>query len=418
MCINKTKYGYKLFVSIADVSHYVAQNSLINHEAGKRANSVYLPDKVYPMLPEALSNHICSLVPNEDRLTKTVEINFSANGIIRNYRIYNSVIHSKVRLTYIQVSDLLSGKTNPGVEEKVIIKPLKIMDELGKKLKQKRLDDGELDFDFPDPELVRDKNGTVISVRKSKRNVAHGLIEEFMIAANKVVAEFMLNNKIASIYRIHEDPDPASARELKQSLSEMGYKMNVGKRIKPKDVQNVIFDTREKRDGKAVNMLILKSLKKAEYSTREVGHFGLALDEYTHFTSPIRRYSDLIVHRIIQSLLNNNGYQINKSQLDKISCHCSKKERISDEIQRESFDLERTYLMRDKIGEVYEGIVISIMPFGMFVELEEIYVEGFVHISEMRSGGKRSRWFLVGQKIKVKIKEADIAKKRIRLSLI
>jgi len=407
-------------VSIADVSAYVSHGSFIDREALKRANSVYLSGKVYPMLPETLSNYICSLVPKEDRLTKTVEVNFSSDGSVNNYRIYNSVINSKARLTYSRVSDLLSGKAELRYEEKNLVRALKLMKELYKKLKRKRMDAGELDFDFPEPELVRDKNGKVINVRKSERSSAHGLIEEFMIAANNVVAGFILDNKIASIYRTHENPDSASVYELKQDLDEMGYKMKVGKEISPQDIQKVMLEAKERPDGNVVNMLILKSLKKAEYSTREIGHFGLALSRYTHFTSPIRRYTDLIVHRIIESLISNNGYKVDKWQLDEISEHCSKKERISDEIEREILDLERTDLMGDKIGKVYEGKIISIMPFGMFVELNSIYVEGFVHKSDMRVIGNngRRRWFVVGQKVKVKVKKADIARRRVRFSLV
>lgn len=420
VCINKTRSGYKLFVSIADVSAYVPQGSFIDREALKRANSVYLPGKVYPMLPETLSNYICSLVPKEDRLTKTVEVNFSSDGSVNNYRIYNSVINSKARLTYSRVSDLLSGKAELRYEEKNIVKVLKLMNELYKKLKRKRVDAGELDFDFPEPELVRDRNGKVINVKKSERSPAHGLIEEFMITANNVVAGFILDNKVASIYRTHENPDSVSVYELKQDLDEMGYKMKVGKRISPQDIQKVLLEAKKRPDGNIVNMLILKSLKKAEYSTREIGHFGLALSRYTHFTSPIRRYTDLIVHRIIESLISNNGYKVDKRQLDEISEHCSKKERISDEIEREFLDLERADLMGDKIGKVYEGKIISIMPFGMFVELNPIYVEGFVHKSDMRVIGNngRRRWFVVGQKVKVKVKKADVARRRVRFSLV
>jgi len=417
VCINKSKSGYKLFVSIADVSHFVEVGSLIDKEARKRANSVYLPDKVYPMLPEVLSNNLCSLVPNEDRLTKTAEINYSADGSVKSYKIYNSVICSKARLTYSWVSDVVNNKGKHGDEVKQIIKALKNMKELFKKLKKKRLDKGELDFDFPEPELIRDENGKINDIRKSKRNIANGIIEEFMIATNNVVAEFIINSKTASIYRIHENPDIASIYELKQSLDDMGYKLNIGKKIKSKDIQKVIFDAKNSRDKNAVNMLILKSLKKAEYSTREIGHFGLALDKYTHFTSPIRRYPDLIVHRIIESLVSKNGYQVEKSVLNKISEHCSIKERLSDEIERESMDLERAYIMKERVGEEFNGTVISIMPFGMFIELDSIFVEGFVHRSEMRAG-KKKRWYLVGQKVRVKIKESDVEKRRIRLSLV
>ncbi len=417
VCVEVTKYGFKLFVSIADVSYYVKDKAGLDKEARKRANSVYLPGKVYPMLPEVLSNNLCSLVPNEDRLTKTAEIDFTNEGILKGYEVYNSIINSKARLTYTWVSQMLSKRGPVSKQHKDIIYSLRDMKKLYEKLKKKRLDNGELEFDFPEPELIRDKNGKVVDIQKSKRNIAHGMIEEFMIAANNVVADYLSKSKTGSIYRIHEEPDNASVFELKDALNEIGYKLELNGSIEPSDIQKVIFKARGQTDQNAVNMLVLRSLKKAEYSTRELGHFGLALDKYTHFTSPIRRYPDLIIHRLIDNQLDGKGNKIDLTELNNICEHCSKVERVSDSVERESIDLERANFMTKHVGTEHQGTVISVLPFGMFVEIDTYFVEGFIPRAEMRMGRKR-RWFKIGEKLKVKVTEADVERRRITLSLV
>lgn len=416
VCVEVSKSGFRLYVSIADVSYYVKAKAGLDKEARKRANSVYLPGKVYPMLPEVLSNNLCSLVPNQDRLTKTAEINFSTEGKLQGYKVYNSIINSKARLTYTWVSEMLSKRGPVSKENKEVVNSLRDMKRLYEKLKKIRLDNGELEFDFPEPELIRDKNGTVINIQKSTRNIAHGMIEEFMIAANNVVADYLSKTKNGSIYRIHEEPDNASVFELKDSLNEIGYKLELNSKIKPLDIQKVIFKARGQMDQNAVNMLVLRSLKKAEYSTREIGHFGLALDKYTHFTSPIRRYPDLVIHRLIDNVLDKNGNKIDINELNKVCEHCSKVERVSDSVERESIDLERAHFMTRHVGSVHEGTVISVLPFGMFVEIDTYFVEGFIPRAEMRMGRKR-RWFKIGEKLRVKVTEADVEKRRITLSL-
>jgi ribonuclease R len=417
VCIEVLKSGFKLYVSIADVSYYVKNQSGLDKEARKRANSVYLPDKVYPMLPEVLSNNLCSLVPNEDRQTKTAEINFSKEGQIKDYKVYNSVINSKARLTYSWVSEMLGKRGPVSKDHKDVINSLRNMKMLYEKLKKIRLENGELEFDFPEPEMIRDSEGNLKNIQKSKRNIANGMIEEFMIAANNVVADYISKSKTGSIYRIHEEPDNASIYELKEALNEIGYKLEFNSKIRPSDIQKVIFKARDQMDQNAVNMLVLRSLKKAEYSTREIGHFGLALDKYTHFTSPIRRYPDLIVHRIIDHLLEGNVNKIELHELNTICEHCSKVERISDRVERESIDLERAYFMTKHVGSEHKGTVISILPFGMFIELDTYFVEGFIPRSDMRMGRKR-RWFKIGEKLKVKVTEADVERRRITLGLV
>lgn len=412
--IQKTSKGYKLWVSIADVSHYVERNSPLDKEAYKRGNSYYLPQRVIPMLPEVLSNNLCSLVPNEDRLTKTVEMNFSKSGKLNGYKIYNSVIKSSARLTYSWVSEILGRKGKVKKKYLDIVKDLKIMRELYMKLKDKRIENGELEFDIPEAELVRNEKNEVVDVVKAERNIAHGIIEEFMIAANNAVGAYMSGKTDAAIYRIHERPDQLSMIELRDSLQPIGYTFNFGDEVTPRDIQKVIFAARDKKDKSVVNMLILKSMKRAVYSTKDDIHFGLALEKYTHFTSPIRRYPDLIVHRTIDDMNNKSPDTYDVKTLDRITEHCSVTERLADGVEREAVDLERAYLMKSRVGQVFNGKIISIMPFGMFIELEGVFVEGFIPKSEMRAK-RRKRWFQIGDEIEVKVTEADVERRRITL---
>lgn len=413
--IEKTRKGYKLWVSIADVSYYVKPKSPLDKEAYKRGNSYYLPHMVIPMLPEILSNNLCSLVPEQERLTKTVEMDFSNDGRINGYKIYNSVIKSDARLTYSWVSDVLTSKGKVKKSQKEIVNALRLMMDLFKKLKKNRLDNGELEFDIPDAELVRNENGEIVNVVKAERLIAHGIIEEFMIAANNAVGEYLSRKSDAALYRIHERPDQEAMVELRDSLQPIGYDFSFGKEVTPKDIQKVIFDARNKKDKSVVNMLILRSMKRAVYSTRDEIHFGLALDKYTHFTSPIRRYPDLVVHRAIDDVNSRSSDGFGVKTLDKIAEHCSVTERRSDQVEREAIDLERAYLMKPRLGEVFNGKIISIMPFGMFIELEGIFVEGFIPKSEMRAK-RRKRWFQIGDKVKVKVTEADVERRRITLA--
>lgn len=413
--INKTRNGYKLWVSIADVSHYVKPKSPLDKEAYNRGNSYYLPQRVIPMLPEVLSNNLCSLVPEEDRLTKTVEMDFSTKGILKGYKIYHSVIRSDARLTYSWVSEMLNRKGKVKKSDRDIVANLKLMKQLFEKLKKNRIDNGELEFDMPEAELVRNEKGEIVNVVKAERNIAHGIIEEFMIAANNAVGEYLSKKQKPALYRIHERPDHMAMAELRDSLQPIGYDFSFGKEVSPKDIQKVLFDARDKKDKSVVNMLILRSMKRAIYSTRDDIHFGLALDKYTHFTSPIRRYPDLIVHRAIDDLngRSSDGYKV--KTLDRMAEHCSVTERRADEVEREATDLERAYLMRTRVGDIFNGKIISIMPFGMFIELEGIFVEGFIPKSDMRAK-RRKRWFQIGDNVKVKVTEADIEKRRITLS--
>jgi len=414
VAISRLDSGYKLWVSIADVSHYVKLGSALDNDALQRGTSVYLPDSVIPMLPERLSNHICSLVPDQDRLTKTAEMDFNDRGVMVGFRVYNSVIRSRARLTYTQVSQMLEKKGRVGKRDRELVESLKIMKELYEKIRERSIERGEIDFDLPEPELIRDELGRTIDVIKSQRNVAHGIIEEFMIAANNAVAEYIYSSRNPSIYRVHEPPDFASIKDLAVALNKLGYTLPLGRRLKARDIQQVVFESKDKPEQLAVHTLILRSLKRAIYSTNIEGHFGLALDHYTHFTSPIRRYPDLVIHRIVNSLINGRRVPYDLESLEWIANHSSIKERLADEVEREATKLERVHMMKSHVGKEFEGFVISILPFGIFVELKEIFVEGFVP----REGIRKGKWFEIGHGVKVKVVDADVERRRITLELV
>jgi ribonuclease R len=412
--IARTHSGYKLLVSIADVSHYVGVGSEIDNEALGRGTSVYMPH-IVPMLPERLSNDLCSLVPYKDRLTKTVEMDFNRKGQMVDFKVYNSVIRSAARLTYSKVAARLGDSERVPLEEKLITEKLFIMNELYQHIRERRIEKGELNFDIPEPDLIRDELGRTVDVVRTQRNLAHGLIEEFMIAANSAVAEYTRKAEAPSIYRIHENPDEESILELSEGLKKLGYSLSASGKLDTLDFQRVINMSRGRPEEMAVNMLILRSLKRAIYSTEEKGHFGLAIKHYSHFTSPIRRYPDLIVHRITNSLLKHGSTPYDKESLDWMAEQLSRKERTADEIEREAINLERAYLMKSYIGQEYEGVVLSVLPFGMFVEVKEVFVEGLVPRDSVPNW--RKRWFDIGQTVRVKVTAADVEKRRITLNL-
>lgn len=414
--IEKTKGGYKLWVCIADVSYYVSMGSAIDNEALNRGTSVYLPGHVIPMLPEKLSNNLCSLVPFEDRLTKTAEMDFNSQGEMTGFKVYNSIINSSARLTYTQVVEDVSSKGRVTKEKKDIIPVLKTMQELYEKIRKQRIKSGKLDFDIPEPNLVRDELGRVVDVIKSKRNFAHEMIEEFMIAANVAVASYLCDLKVPALYRIHETPDEDSLIKLKEGLKKLGYMLSASQDINTHDLQRIIDQSKGKNEEVPVNMLILRSLKRAFYSALDEEHFGLALVHYTHFTSPIRRYPDLIVHRILDSIFVKKSPPYDEKTVEWIAEHSSKMERLANEAEREAMSIERTQLMKPYIGEEFDGIVISVLPFGMFIEIKEMFVEGLVPKDSVPNW--RNRWFDIGQKLRVKVVDANLEKRGITLNLV
>ena len=413
--IRKSRDGYRLWVSIADVSHYVVPGSACDEEAALRTTSTYLSDRVIPMLPEKLSNDLCSLRPKKRRPTKTVEMDFDSSGSLKDSRIYNSVIKSSARLTYSEVAAVLVGGSSS--RGKNIVSSLLLMRELYDKLRERRIGNGGLDFDFPDAVLLRDSTGEVKGVDRSKRNVAHEIIEEFMIMANSVVAEFIFRNGFESIYRIHEPPDPDSIEQLRENLLRIGIKTKFGGKVRQPDIQAVMKAASERKDREQVNFMILRALKKAIYSTKHIPHFGLAIDDYTHFTSPIRRYSDLVVHRIIDDILGEKQPSYDSSSLVRIAERCSILERTAEDAERQFMNLETANFMKNRVGEVFHGKVLSIHHFGVFVEIEEHFVEGLIPEHFYKIKGRKRKWFELGDEVHVKLVEADMGRRRLTFDL-
>ncbi len=431
--VEKTPNGYKLRVSIADVSRYVSEGSPLDAEAFERGTSVYFPDRCTPMLPEALSNGICSLNPREDRLTLTAEMDFDRDGSLTRKKFYESVIKSRERLTYTIVKKLLRNEdANLSSRYSPIIADLKLMEELALKLFEKRFEAGSIDFDLPEPQIILDIEGRVEDIVRSERNVAHRIIEEFMLAANRAVASEFSAYKLPFLYRVHGEPDDEDIEGFIEFAGGLGVQLKRGGG--PKAFQQVLKAVEGTPLERLVNHVLLRSMKQAEYSAVNVGHFGLAFGDYTHFTSPIRRYPDLVVHRILKSRIRG-GYTASERErmevrLPEIAGHCSKRERKAMEAERESVDLKKVQFMKDKSGEVYPGFVSGVTSFGLFVELKEYFVEGLVHVSSLGddyyiydekhhtlTGERTKRRFRPGDEVTVVVNAVDIERRRIDLLL-
>ncbi len=416
--ITKIRKGYRLRVSIADVSHYVVCGSACDDEAARRATSTYLSDRVIPMLPQKLSNDLCSLRPARRRLAKTVEMDFDSSGKLRDSRIYNSVIKSCGRLTYSEAAAILEGDgASSSSHGEKIVSSLLLMKQLYSRLKELRIAKGGLDFDFPEAVLLRDSKGEIRDVDRLKRNVAHEIIEESMIMANSVVAEFIFKNGFESIYRIHESPDPDSLEQLREGLLKSGIKATFTEQAKQQNIQSVMRAASGRKDRDQINFMILRALKKAVYSTKHVPHFGLAIDDYTHFTSPIRRYPDLVVHRIIDDILKKKTPSYDSSALKRIAERCSTLERTAENAERQFMNLETVNFMRDRVGEVFHGKILSIHHFGVFVEIEEPFVEGLIPEHFYKIKGRKRKWFNLGEEIRVKLVSADMERRRLTFNL-
>ncbi len=434
--IQKTKSGYSLWVHIADVAQYVIPGSILDQEAYQRGTSVYLPDRAIPMLPTALSNGICSLNPNVDRLTLTCEMDISREGAIERYDIYESVINSNERMTYTAVREILVDK-DPLQRKRYaeLLTEFELMEELMAVLRSKRTKRGSIDFDLPEPEIVLDLQGRMTDVIRAERNMAHQIIEEFMLAANETVAGHIENKQAPFMYRIHEEPAEEKLVDLIDFLSTLGITLPAVKKLKPLHLQKALARAKGTPEETLINTVLLRTMKQARYSEENVGHFGLAAETYTHFTSPIRRYPDLIVHRILKSdmkgKLKDAAYveQLNETLPDAAK-HCSHRERVAMEAERDVVAMLKIEFMKDKLGEVYEGIITGVLQFGFFVQLKEYFVEGLVHVSTLADdyyhyieklhclrGERRKRTYRIGDRIKVRVDRVDAARKRMDFSL-
>ncbi|OGP24489.1 MAG: ribonuclease R [Deltaproteobacteria bacterium GWB2_55_19] len=431
--IERTTHGYRLWVSIADVSHYVREGTAIDSEAYARGTSVYFPDRAIPMLPEALSNGICSLNPQVERLTMTAELEFDAKGSVVGKSFYESVIKSAERMTYTNVKKLIRGE-DAEIEKRYsrILPDIKIMAELAKKLTERRMEAGSIDFDLPEPQIIIDLKGNVEDIVRSERNEAHKLIEEFMLAANKAVAGEFSSRSYPFVYRVHEEPDADSIHDFAEFASSFGLHFKDG--LGPLGFQQVLKAVEGRPEEKLINQVLLRSMKQAVYSEENVGHFGLAFKDYTHFTSPIRRYPDLVVHRLLKLLIHGKytaeARERMESALPPVCGHTSARERKAMEAEREIADLKKTQFMSDKVGEAFEGLISGVTSFGVFVELKDYFVEGLVHVSTLLDdyyifdekrhsliGERKKRVFRLGDAVSVKVTRADVERRRIDLVL-
>lgn len=424
--------GMRLYVSISDVSHYVKEGTALDEEAYLRGTSVYFPDRAIPMFPPELSNEICSLHPKVDRLTLTVELKYDANGEREGVRFYPSVIQSNERLTYTIVKKiLLDEDAELKRRSRPILPSLELMADLSQKLRQRRVERGALDFDLPEPEIILNLQGETEDIIRAERNLAHQIIEEFMIAANEAVAHFIEESGSPFIYRIHEPPRGEAIDEFRRFISHLGYKMRKDSDHSPKELQKVLLKVKGRPEEKVVNNVLLRSMKWAKYSAQNQGHFGLASEAYTHFTSPIRRYPDLIVHRLLKKVLFKQERKILEDELVKKADHLSRRERVAMEAEREILDRYRIRFMKEKVGEVFEGVISGVTAFGFFVELKDIFVEGLVRVTSLYDdyyhyhekryclvGERTHKTFKIGDEVKVRLERVDVERRHIDFGLV
>lgn len=422
--------NYKLIVSIADVSHYIPEGSMLDQEAFKRGNSVYLVDRVLPMFPKEISNGICSLNPDEDKLTFTCEMEIDQNGKVVDSETYKSVIKSVRRMTYTNVNRMIAGEDEALKEYSDIKDMVMEMLELSKIIRQVKYNRGSIDFDLPEIKLILDEDGKVKYIKNRERGESERIIEDFMIAANETVAEKLFWMEIPSVYRTHEKPDPERIKNLNETLSKFKYRIHSLDEIHPKKFQKIIEDSKERGINLLVHKLILMALKQARYTVDNLGHFGLASGYYTHFTSPIRRYADLTVHRILNSVLH--GYPSKKviaknaEELPQICTHISKTERSAMKIEDESIKIKLVEYMIDKVGEEYDATIVGFSNKRVFFETEE-HVECFwdvvaakhyyefddrEYVMKDMDGGKV---YSIGDKYKVILVRASLAELEIEV---
>ena len=428
--------NFKLGVHIADVTHYVKERSVIDKEAFKRATSVYLIDRVIPMLPKKLSNGICSLNPKVDRLTLSCIMEVNRQGKVVNHTIAQSVIKTNERMTYTDVTKILRDNDAELIERyKDLVDDFKAMEELCKILRKKRLDRGAIDFDFEECKIILDEKGKPIDIKPYERAIANRMIEEFMLLANETVAEHMEKLKVPFVYRIHENPDAEKLEKFKAFIYNLGYNdITWGEEVNPKALQRVLDKFKGENEETIISTLLLRSMMQARYSPECAGHFGLAADYYCHFTSPIRRYPDLQIHRIIKEYLNKELTENRSKKLvsivDSAAKQSSEMERVAQEAEREVDDLKKAEYMKDRIGEIFEGMISSVTGFGAFVELPNT-IEGLVHITSFRDdyyiydedrliliGERNKKIYRLGDKLKVLCSKVDILSREIYFEIV
>jgi ribonuclease R len=442
-------------VAIADVSHYVSVGSALDKEAFERGNSVYFPNHVVPMLPEKLSNGLCSLNPVEDRLCMECEMQISAEGDINRYQFYEAVMHSHARMTYTQVAHILAEREkhdSSGVRKQfaAILPQVDALHDLYKVLHRRRAKRGAIDFDSQETRILFDSERKISQIIPVDRTEAHRLIEECMLCANVCSAEFLQKAKLPALYRVHEGPSEERLSAVRDFLGELGIGLGGGDDPQPQDYQRVLAAVRGRDDAAVIQSVMLRSMSQAVYQPENLGHFGLAFEAYSHFTSPIRRYADLLVHRAIRRLIRSKQkiaavrrvdgatmltpqsiYPYELAHLDDIGEHLSVTERRADEATRDVVNWLKCEYLMDHVGEQYAGVVSAVTGFGLFVMLDDLYVEGLIHVTGLpkdyyfheaaqhRMVGERTgRVFRLGQKLQVKVVRVNLEERKIDFELV
>ncbi|UVW35664.1 ribonuclease R [SAR92 clade bacterium H455] len=453
-CQPKPRGGWKLIVAIADVSHYVKPGSALDIQAFERGNSVYFPNHVVPMLPEKLSNGLCSLNPHEDRLCMVCEMQISREGDVTKYQFYEAVMYSHARMTYTQVAQIIEERgsaEDANIRDRfaTILPQIDSLHDLYRVLHKRRSERGAIDFDTQETRILFDSQRKISQIIPVKRTEAHRLIEECMLAANVCTAQFLEKSKLPALYRVHEGPSEDRLSSVRDFLGELGMGLGGGDDPQPEDYQRVLRSAKNRDDASVIQSVLLRSMSQAVYQAENLGHFGLAFEGYTHFTSPIRRYADLLVHRAIRSLIRSNKkvsgvvrvegakaiaktdiYPYELPRLDETGAHLSVTERRADEATRDVVNWLKCEYLVDRVGQEYSGVVTAVTGFGLFVMLDELYVEGLVHVTGLpkdyynheaaqhRMVGERTgRVFRLGDKLRVKVVRVNLDERKIDFEL-
>ena len=422
--------GFRLVVAIADVSHYVRDGDALDHDARERGTSVYFPRRVIPMLPEELSNELCSLKPDVDRLCMVCEMEVSATGVIKRHRFYPAVMHSRARLTYTQVWSWLSAPGSAPREARALLPQLENLYALYHALREAREARGAIDFDTVEMQLEFDVQGKIVRIVPVVRNDAHKLIEECMLAANVCTAEYLAQNKHPALYRVHEGPTPEKLAALRDFLASCALSLPGGDAPTASDYAKLLLRIKDRPDYALLQTVLLRSLQQARYRPDNVGHFGLSYEAYAHFTSPIRRYPDLLVHRAIKAVLARREYKPQGASWAELGEHCSFTERRADDATRDVEAWLKCYFMQDKVGETYDGTISGVTSFGIFVTLDDLNIDGLVHVTELGRdyfhfdaarhamiGERSGRVFQLAGRLRVKVARVDLETTKIDFTL-
>jgi ribonuclease R len=424
-------------VHIADVAHYVPEGSALDEEAYERATSVYFPERAVHMFPSELATGLCSLNPQVDRLVQSCLMEIDRRGQVVRYELHDGIIHSNARMTYNEVNAIVTDR-DPEVRARYtdLVPLFEQMHELFGILNKRRHRRGSIDFDLKEPEIVLDDQGMVEAIIALERNVAHRIIEEFMLVANETVAQHLDSNGVPSLFRVHEDPDPLKVEQFEEFVTTLGYSLAAPKgQIKPRHFQKLVEKIRGTPEEKPIAFLMLRTMQKARYDASNLGHFGLAADSYTHFTSPIRRYPDLVVHRTLREgrhgLMTDERREELTDELPEVARHTSERERRADDAERELVQWKKVRFMTDKVGDEFSGYITGVTSFGVFIELVEHFVEGLVHISTMADdyykfverahilrGENTGRVYRLGDRVNVQVVKVDMERRQVDLGIV